>query len=683
MKLTIKSLLYFSLVVVLFSTACSSVRDVFSRGQEEFRNATNAYAEGRYLESMVHATNAIIIDPDFLAAREFVRDHFDSSVSQAQNRLQRLRTPATTAQAEERFTILNNLTIIYANLQRIGLPFRHPKNAWIWTTPIVEYNSQRNEARELAFSLVMNDARDFVSRNRVMEAEAAFVRALNNYTRNETHRLMVTQTVVEEICFQASRILNTTVIENAIIANAFFRSAARFLPNDEEAKSGIINSAIYTSYLYLEQGNAQEEAGGESLWKAAFNSYRSAVEWDSTNEHAVQGKERVREKLAEMYFLRAVSAEVNKDFDIAVAQYESVQQWIPNYKNAMPQMYTLRIRVKNREALQKIEQMNEIADLYFSRLSTVSRKIDAASRTMEQMAALSVNSIGLNKSIQIAINQVNTYADVPVVNESTIPLSENLKRSKMPVEAMSAVFAEINLPLLIPAITAIDNNKAVVDDLRARAETMLTVFRETQQMTNGINDCALNLREEERFKALEQAVDSLNFHLSVTLRSLNTLSERFVDIEKFLDEVNTLPADMLPVISKVDLLRSDVEKVKPALDDLKSVLDKRYKLAGYSMTARRYLNSPPIPIRAVREEWDIMIASALSPKIKNLKINMNQVEGFDKLRNRFDRLPSWKQQFTTNEQLMKSHWDDYRQSEQRIRSGLNLIKTEFGCKAQN
>jgi tetratricopeptide (TPR) repeat protein len=683
MNLINKTIYCFSFLMVFVLSGCSTVKEIFSKGQEELKLANEAYANGNNLEALIHATNAIIIDPEFITAKEFVRDHFDNSLRQAQNRLNRIAEPANTALAEEKFRILNNLTRLYENLQKSGLPYKHPKNQWIWTTAIIDYNPQRAEARDEAFQFLMTDGRALVARNRVKEAEAVFQKVVNQYTRNENHQLQVRQTIVDEVSFHASRMLNTNVLEEAIIAHEFFRTATVFLANDEEAKAGITNSAIYISYLYLEQAQQQEDANEPEMLKAAHNSYKSAVSWDATNDLAIEGKHRVTGKLAEYYYLNAVKAEYVRDFDKAIAMYSQVREWIPDYKNSMPQLYTLRINAKVNQIRRSLDEIVSLADTTILKVQQTTLVVDKTSLMLEKLATLSLSSINLNKQMLNVTALLEIYQGIPAVTPVTDKLSLDLKESRLAVNDMAAFFSGHNIPVLIPAITALDNNKAFVDDLKSRSPEMMLVFRQAIAATGNIEACMAEIRDEEKFKNLELLTDSVILSLNLTIRSIRIINTQLDEVEKHALALEVLSPAIDQLAPDVERLNATVATINPAISSLKAVLDRTYNLAGYKMTGRKFLTSPPIPIRIVQEEYSKMVMSQLNPELRKLEaIKLPQVRGFDKLSPQINQLTDRRALLENTAILMRLQWNDFRLSEQNIKSALIRLRTDFGCKTE-
>lgn len=681
MNLIKKAIYSFSFLMVFVLSGCSTVKEIFSKGQEELKLANEAYANGNNLEALIHATNAIIIDPEFITAKEFVRDHFDNSLRQAQNRLTRIAEPANTALAEEKFRILNNLTRLYENLQKSGIPYKHPKNQWIWTTAIIDYTPQRAEARDEAFQFLMTDGRALVARNRVKEAEAVFQKVVNQYTRNENHQLQVRQTIVDEVCFHASRMLNTNVLEEAIIAHEFFRTATVFLANDEEAKAGIINSAIYISYLYLEQAQQQEDANEPDMLKAAHGSYSSAVSWDATNDIAIDGKNRVTGKLAEYYYLNAVKAEYVRDFGKAIVMYGHVREWIPDYKNSMTQFYTLRINAKVNQIQKSLAEIQLLADTTNLKVQQVTSVVDKTSLMLEKLAALSLSSINLNKQMQNATAMLETYQSVTAVASFTDKLALDVKESGLTVNDMAAFFSGHNIPVLIPAITALDNNKAFVDDLKSGAPEILSVFKQAVTAAGNIESCMTEIKDEEKFKNLELLADSTIITLNLTARSFRIINTQLDEVEKHALALQVISPALDQLVPDVERLSNAVNSINPAANALKTVLDRTYTLAGYKMTGRKFLTSPPIPIRIVQEEYSKMIYSFLNPELRKLEaIKIPGVKGFDLLRPQITQLSDRRPLLENTAALLRLQWNDFKLSEQNIKSALNRLRTDFGCK---
>jgi hypothetical protein len=681
MNLINKTIYCFSFLMVFVLSGCSTVKDIFSKGQEELKLANEAYASGNNLEALIHATNAVIVDPEFITAKEFVRDHFDNSLKQANNRLIRLDIPLNTAQAEEKFLILNNLTRLFDNLQKSGLPYKHPKNQWIWTTAMIDYSAQRAEARDVAFEYLMTDGRALVARNRVKEAEAVFQKVVNQYTRNENHQLQVRQTIVDEVSFHASRMLNTNVLEEAIIAHEFFRTATVFLSNDDEAKAGITNSAIYISYLYLEQAQQQEDANEPDMLKAAHVSYTSAVSWDATNDLAIEGKHRVTGKLAEYYYLNAVKAEYVRDFAKAIDMYAKVREWIPDYKNSMTQFYTLKINAKAGRLQQIIQDINLIADSTALQVQQTSVVVDKTSSTLEKLAALSLTSINLNKDMGIQSATLETYQGLRAVTPVTDKLALDVKESRLLVNDMAAFFSGHNLSVLIPAINAMDNNKAFVDDLKTRFEDMRAVFGETASAAGKIEVCMSAIQDEEKFKNLELLTDSIMHSLNLAARTFSILNAQLREVEKQAVALDILNPEVERLLPDVEKLNAAVAQITPAVNGLNSVLNRTFLLAGYKLTGRKYLANPPIPIRIVQEEYNKMVMSHLTPELRKLeKISLPAVKGFEKLSPGVSLLSERRSILENTALVMKHQWSDNVLSQQNIKSALNRLRTDFGCK---
>jgi tetratricopeptide (TPR) repeat protein len=483
-----KSVIYFGIALSLIIAGCSGVKGLFSKGQDELKLANQAWEKGDHLQSLVHATQSIIVDPEFFQGKTFLNERFNSTLEKTQQRLSEVQNPSNSQVAEEQYAILTKLVLIYNNLKEIKLPLSHPKGKWSWTTEIVDYSSKREQARIQAFDLLMKEGREFVSKNRVKEAEAALMNAVLNYTVDENEKNSYKRVVAGELCSRANSVMRTQVIEEAIIAHEFFKSARKFVSDYAEAKEGESKSATYVSELYIQQGKQIENTKDIEKVITAVESYKNAIKWDGKNQNANDALKAVTERIAEYYYQEGSKAEKAKDYTNAIAQFENVRKWIPDYKDAMSRIYNIRIGGKIEEFAKNVAANRAEFNKLQTRTTSVSSVVDKSAEVMDKVTYVSDKSRSINETMKKTSSTLKLFSIIPVVGSTTNILAKTIDVAQDPIGVVATKFDKLEAPVVTPTKNVVTGTKSVVDNVKGKMGTTDNILKVTEDYSLRMKD---------------------------------------------------------------------------------------------------------------------------------------------------------------------------------------------------
>ena len=678
MKFTTKNLFIGLLAISLLFTACNTFKGLFSKGQDKLKQASQSWESGDKLKAIYHATNALIIDPEFYQGKVFMKERFDNMLESTQTRLAQIDTPTNSTDAQEKYTTYTTLVMIYDNLKQIKLPLKHPKGKWSWTTDILDFSQQKEQARVESLDLLMKEGRGFVANNDFKAAETSFKTALN-YTIDVNQKTAYNTTISSELSKKGSELMNTRNIEQAILANSFYQTAKHFLSTSQEVNDGIASSAAHVSDLYLKQGESLENTGNIEKMIQSVESYKNAIQW-SQNKMANDAQTRVTEKIAEYYYKVAINAEKAKDNATAVANYENVRRWIPAYKDAMSRMYNLRIGAKIEELAKNINTTNTTFSRFQSRVTTVSGYVDKSDDVMNKITYVSDKARDVNTYMKSTSSTLKTFSIIPVVGTTTNILGKSIDVAQDPIGGLVGKLDAIEKPVIKPTKEVIGKTKSIVDEVKGKMATTSNVLKTTSDYSLRLKNCISTVSAETNFKEAEIAIEEINKALIKSNTAMETMDKSMTKVESESKKVANMASNVSKVASGFQSVSSAVDKVKPVVDELNATLDKKFGFSSYEYSAREILNGVGGVMKWVMDKLSDLVMAALKPILNKFNINIPSVPGISELKDQLDGLKSTYDVVGAEVNGLKEKVTEYTSAQQLIQTNLTKLEKAVGCK---
>ena len=587
--------------------------------------------------------------------------------------------PTKSEQAEQMYSIYNQLVAIYANLKQIKLPLQAPKNKWSWTTEMIDYSSQKEAARNFAYNLLMKEGRDYVKAFDVVNAENRLMNAINNYTPDAEQQKSIRRIVAGELCEAAATLMKSQNIDQVINANSFYKSALRFSSDYQLATTGVKESAQYISTLYVNQGKQIEKSTEIDKVITAVDSYKNALKWDSQNAGAQLALKTVVERIAEFYYQAGLKAEKAKANTEAIAMYEKVRTWIPDYKDSMSRIYNIRIGGKLELLAKNVTDNRTTFNKFNTRVQTVSKVVDSSDDVMNKVTYVSDKSRSINQTMKSTSATLKAFSIIPVVGTTTNILAKSIDIAQDPIGITANKFDAIEKPVITPTKTVVGKTKSVVDNLKSKMNTTDVSLKTTADYSLRLKDCISKMTEEVKFQEAEKAIDEINKGLVSSNTVMQKMDKNLSSAEAETKKIANISGTISKVSNGFESVSKAVSKVEPVVNELNGVLDKSFSVAGYSFSARKILNGVSGPMKWIMDKLSDLVMSALKPVLKKFDINIPSVPGLSDLNASLDKLKG-------NYDVLNAQVDEFAKSatefvdyQKVIDTNLAKLEKSVGC----
>jgi tetratricopeptide (TPR) repeat protein len=665
--------------VALLMAGCSGVKGLFSKGQDELKKANEAFSNGDELQAMIHATQSIIVDPEFYQGKAFIYEKFDKSVEKAGLRIAVLKNPSTSVEAEEKYVLLGKMIQIYDNLKQIKMPLSQPKGKWRWETKIVDYTQDREIARKQTFDLFMKEGRNALAANLVKESEAAFSRAAKEFCASDAEKKEVSLKIADEICTRAATHLSSNKTDDIILANSFYKSALKFVSGHPVATTGINSSATKVASIFHSQGQTLENSRDIEKMIASVDDYKKAIQWEGKNKTYTDALSRVTNSIAEYYYATGLAAEKAKDIPKAIAQYENTRKWIPDYKDAMSRIYNLRIGGKIDELAKNLATTKIEHGKFQSRINSVSGVVDTSNDVMGKITYVSDKSRSLNDIMNSTSRTLKAFSIIPVVGTTTNILAKSIDVTQNPVGVVASKFDAIESPVITPTKSIVEQTKSVVDNVKSKMGTTGTAVQTAETYTLRLKDCISRVVVEKNFQEAEAAIDELNKGLVEVNKTMIEMDGKLVKVETQGKKIASMSGNISKVTGGFESVTKAVDKVMPVVNELNSVLDKEFGVMSYKFSARKILDGVSGPAKWVMDKLSDLVMLALKPVLKKFSIDIPSVPGISDLAKQLDQFNEIKTGLQAEVDGVKQKAAEYVKYQETITNNLTKLQKSVGC----
>ena len=681
----IKQVILLSILLGFIVSGCSSFKGMFSKGQDDLKKAESCWDRGQQLEALVYGTNAAIIDPEFIQGKNFLKDRFDTAISNAEKRLAELKGQTNSSSAEEQYQIYNNLVKIYANLSKIKLPISHPKGKWSWTTEIRDYTKQLADARLMAFNSLMREGQEALDKKSITEAQQKYHNAISNYLQSNEQQDSTKKVVFNKFCSLGNSLSTTQNIEDAIIGHSAFKSALTFIKGDQQAQSGVEKMAKHISALYNNQGQKQEKKGTAEDYIAAVELYNKALEWDSTNTEAQNNLSATKEKLAELYYQKGLKAQDAKNSnELAISMFEEARKWIPNYKDCVQRIYNIKISDKLVLLAKNLDVTTAEFGKLQNRIGGVSSVVDKSVDVMDKVTYISDKTRSINETMKNTSTTLKVFNVIPTVGTATGMLARSVDLVQEPVGKVAHKFTMIEQPVITPTKNVVGKSKEIVDNVKGKMETTANIISTTREYTLKLKECIAHVTEEANFKEAEQAIDEINKGLVNTNNALIDINNGFAKIESGTKQIANLSGVVGKVADGIKDVNSVIGKIQPIVKELNQVLDKSFTLnilvKKYTFSVKKILTGLPSEVKAIMGKFSELAMGVVKPVLKKFDIKIPSIPGLDHLSNELDKMKDTYNVLNSEVDKLKNTATEYANYQKHISNNITKLENAVGCK---
>ncbi len=239
-------------------------------------NMEKLQRSGEVLQAMDSATYVLSIEPENTIAKNFVHSHWDKTMKQTTERLNRLSDEQDLKQAKERITILLQLDNIHTNLHAVPMPLHGPNDKWVWQPDISYYTGSYDNERSRVYDMVLAKAMRALRSDDIEQAREYYEYAFDVLLLEEelpSNKRAIVQDV------------NAYLAELAISTNIYERIAAYNITelslwlDDTQTDISALRKQLQQDIakMYLEAADAAL-AEGDTLME--YNYRLSAQDWE-------------------------------------------------------------------------------------------------------------------------------------------------------------------------------------------------------------------------------------------------------------------------------------------------------------------------------------------------------------------------------------------------------------------
>lgn len=659
--------------------ACTTVRDIFSSGNEELKLAQEVYSKGDGLQALIHGSNALLADSTFLKAKIFIRDNFDPIVLTAQQQLNNYQSPQTTPDAIQRFNILTKFVKVYQNLEKIGLPITHPSGSFEWTTPLVDYSVMLDSARRASYNFLRNDARALMQQNRVRETANTLNTALSDYLVDDKIRQLESLNVADELTARATEVIATRSIEEVVVAHEFYKLALTYVSTHQDATEGVARAASYVAYLYVEQGNEMEETNAIDSMLQAATFYKSALKWINDHVDATASLERITEKIAAYYYEQAAAAEQSKKYVLALDNYHSVRLWNPDFKETAQRYYNLRFAAKVTELDSAIVRSRKLFDEYQMLIERVSPLLDRAGKDIDLLNNISAKSIVQDKNLLAVQELLTDFSSLRLVTPVTENLSRQMGVSKLTVALLNNRFENLQKPVLVPLRQVVTDTRQLSQQMASRIRQNGVLYIDERGLAEILRSCLPPITNDSLLDLVESSINGLISHYQASSRAMTFVNAGLTKIEIQGLIITGMSGSIIGSNQELDRLNNTVTRTKRTIEELKAALKKKYRIAGYGYTARKYLAGITIPVRLVDEEYFKAIQTGLQPLLNRLGAEMPTLNQLETLSLQLENLRGCQDVLLTELIGVRNALVNLNDAELNINTNMQSIEHQLNC----
>lgn len=681
-----KPLFIFFIGATLTLSGCLAIKGRFSKGHDFIQKANSLWGDGKHLEALIEASEGVLIDPNFIQGKNFFYEKFDEGIDIVQKRLTELGTPTKSGEAEEMSKTYDNLVKLYSKLAQVKLPIEHPKGKWSWTTKIIDYSGQQIQARELAFSLLMKEGREFLGSENIADAQGRFKNAINNYLIGPEQKDSVNTKVATELCVLANKYSQSTNIEKAILSHTAYVSALQFIKTHPDALEGKQKVAQHISNLYVKQGQDLTKKSDVESWISSIESFKEALKWNKENEEAKKLLAGTTERIAEYYYQAGLKAENAKKYDEAIAHYQEVRKWIPNYKDSMPKIYTLRMNGKMEEMAKNLNTTRSEFGKLQGRVNTTSGVVDKSVDVMGKVTYISDNTRSLNETMKTTSRTLKLFNVIPTVGTVTGMLARSIDLVQDPVGAVASKFTAIEQPVIAPTKQVVEKTQGVVNKTKEVMGTTETVIKTTEQYTLRYKECVAQVVEEKKFQEAETAVDEINKGLVNTNKTLAEINSSFEKVENEAKKISQLADPVNKVTNGLKDVKKVVDKIQPIVDELNDALNKKFTLnllvKKFTFSVREILDGLPSEVKAIMGAFSDLAMGVLKPVLNKFNIDIPTIPGLDALSKALDNMKGYYDNINAEYGNLSKTVNEYSNYQNQVNNNLKKLETALGCPVQ-
>ncbi len=349
--------------------SCSSINSFFKGSADKLKKAETAWNEGKYADAVYDAISIIKEDPEFEAAKVFIRDRYADAILKTRDQIEKAEGMAPLEREETRFQLYSSLKSLYSGISSLG-PISGAKNAWTWQPDgaIPDGGPELEKARESVVNVCLSESANFFKEMKATEGRDLLKKILSYYIKeyasdSDAKKALRAKTIpiIISIVKDYGRIaVNATTqaqleeafktfdfideyakgdaeiaslratleakaaevyvsegkaleasgdIDSLLKARAKYQQGLKKLSKNTALTAALGAVNVKIADAYYEQGYAKEQLGDDESLKAAIALYQKGFDYDAKNAKLIEGAFRAQTAGAERYYQQGLTAE--------------------------------------------------------------------------------------------------------------------------------------------------------------------------------------------------------------------------------------------------------------------------------------------------------------------------------------------------------------------------------------
>jgi len=719
----------FSLIILLgFIVLLYSCTKISPLARSNYAKAKTYASKNKEIEAMERALAAIIEQPDYKKATKYVYKNWDMALSTTLNELEAIKTTQKPTEAARQVYLYAELIKVYDNLKKIKLPLKHPKGRWEWTTKIIDYTADYNSAVEYAYSLHLKVGKQYVAKGEFYKAKSLYQTTLARYCSDD--KLSATKDIIaESYNAYGKKYENSNNVEEVIDAyNAYIFSLDFKMPQseitaakkaakqrvsllyynmanelykkseidkllesyeivkkslkwnskNEDAKLLKINikQKLYDTYTSL--AAKQEKVNTYESLPKAIDFYKKAKKWKPGDKESKESIVRVKNKLAEKYYVKARKMEKNKANTKAdiVKNYKLAQKWVPKYKDSQKRIHIVGIVFEMRALEVNTTETAKQNEITRKNVSTTADKLGTAEKSLNKVTYVSNKFYDLHSSLNTVSNTCRTLGGIPVVGSVASATKTSITVARPPVDKAVTLFKKIEKPVIEPSKRVVAKSKTTVESVDNKMTSLTTTLKSINKSNRKIRKCIEDMDEPKDLKSVEKDITNINKYLVKYNTEFIRLNKSIEDIKSVAITFNSYIQPVNNIERGVKTMSGAIKVMKSATDGINKVLKQRiYNPFGDDPSVKKILETATGPIAALMDK----AMSPLKPYLAKLSGNIPAIPGIDAFSANIGGLEKEYKKIEkaykrANKSLLKL--TDY---ESKLKTSFNSIVEKTGC----
>ncbi len=662
------------LAAIIGLNSCGVHNKLSSPSRPHYQKAKDYWKDGYKLAALNSASSGVLADPVYTNSKEFLYEHYDQTMQNIKQELNRYKNTKDTAAAVRRLYIYQTLVQINEKIAKMNMPLKHHKNKWKWSAEPVDYTAEAAEAKSSAYQVFYDFAvltlKSAKNRGDVKNANSIFSKGHFRYLdANSEERKKSLENFTNELFAFADGYKDSDNWVEAIMAADAFKILEGYQVDVKRANEGYEYTALRVSKLLTEEGKKLTEKGDLQALLDADGFYKNAIDWNSENEEAKKLKEELKPKIAEGYYQKAkkMDQQANADLEQVKKLYEEALKWVPGYKDCQARIYSVSVRYELIALEENIEGTQKEFDIIYGRVKTVSEGVNTANSVIQDMVEIVENLKKLDKTLHTVSLTMKPLNLIPYVNVVSKSIDVSAKTVRIPVHRSVQTITPLENKAIRPTGNASAKLKFYTDMTVNKMGTTQKVLINSKKTAAALQTCIHKVEDEEALKQSERAIKELNKGLVEVQKKLNEINSYTNDLVRTANKLIGISQFTAPVKSGVDALKPSLDNVYDVTKEIDKVLDKEF----LGVSARKALS--------IGGAAGDLAMKAMKPLLDKMNISLPEIPGLAELEAEMAKLEAMYEDIKKTTDEYKAKYDEYSDVQAHINRNLNILVEKTGC----